>query len=174
LNFAQRIMSPGRPAPRTLLPKLSSSSLPQRSTLQSNDSDPKLSKSSSRTSMLRLERPQTRVACVQCQGGKTKVNQAFSERYISFFALTIEQCDGNRPSCARCARKSAACEYDVEPDTSRLASIQQRTEALQTELGLLHNLVRYIHTCSDIEAQEGFRRLRACEDPLDVAKSLSN
>jgi hypothetical protein len=170
LNFAQRIMSPGRHAPRALLPKLSS----QRSTLQSNDSDPNLSKTSSRTSMLRLGRSQTRVACVQCQGGKTKVNQAISERFISFFALTIEQCDGHRPSCARCARKSAACEYDVEPDTSRLASIRQRTEALQTEVDLLHKLVRYIHTCSNIEAQEGFRRLRACEDPLDVAKSLSN
>jgi hypothetical protein len=163
LNFAQRIMSPGRHAPRALLPKLSS----QRSTLQSNDSDPNLSKTSSR-------RSQTRVACVQCQGGKTKVNQAISERFISFFALTIEQCDGHRPSCARCARKSAVCEYDVEPDTSRLASIRQRTEALQTEVDLLHKLVRYIHTCSNIEAQEGFRRLRACEDPLDVAKSLSN
>jgi hypothetical protein len=34
--------------------------------------------------------------------------------------------------------------------------------------------LRYIHTRSNIEAQEGFRRLRACEDPLDVAKSLSN
>jgi hypothetical protein len=163
-------MSPGRHAPRALLPKLSS----QRSTLQSNDSDPNLSKTSSRTSMLRLGRSQTRVACVQCQGGKTKVNQAISERFINFFALTIEQCDGHRPSCARCARKSAACEYDVEPDTSRLTSIRQRTEALQTEVDLLHNLVRYIHTCSDIEAQEGFRRLRACEDPLDVAKLLSN
>jgi hypothetical protein len=124
--------------------------------------------------MFRLGRPQTRVACVECQGGKTKVNQAISENNISFFPLTIEQCDGHRPSCARCARKGTACEYDVEPDTSRLASIRQRAEALQAELDLLHKLVRYIHTCSNIEAQEGFRRLRACEDPLDVAKSLSN
>jgi hypothetical protein len=167
-------MSGVPPAPNALLPKLSSSSPPQRSTLPSNDSDPELDKSSSRTSTLRLGRHQARVACVECHRGKTKVNQAISGKHISVFALTIEQCDGHRPSCARCARKSANCEYDVEPDTSRLTSIRQRAEALQTELDLLHKLIRYIHTCSNIEAQEGFRLLRACEDPLDVAKSLSN
>jgi hypothetical protein len=162
-------MSRVRPAPRALLPKMSLSSLSQGSTLQPDDSDLKLSKSSSRTSTSRLGRPQTRVACVECRRGKTKVNQAIVEEQMGIFSLIVEQCDGHRPSCARCAKKSAT----VGPDTSRSTSIRQRAEALQTELDLLHKLIRYIHTCSNIEAQEGFRRLRACEDPLDVAKSLS-
>jgi hypothetical protein len=167
-------MSRVRISPRALLPKLSLASLSQRSTLQPDDSDPKLSKSSSRTSTSRLGRPQTRVACVECRRRKTKVNQAIVKEQVSIFSLTIEQCDGNRPSCARCAEKSVTCEYGVEADTSRLTSIRQRAEALQTELDLLHGLIRYIHTCSNIEAQEGFRRIRACEAPLDVAKSLSS
>jgi hypothetical protein len=173
-NFAQRTMLRVRPTPRALLPKLLLTSLSQRSALQPDDSDPELSRSSSRTSTSRFGRPQTRVACLECRSGKTKVNQAIMKEQVSIFSLTIEQCDGHRPSCARCAKKSATCEYGVEPDMSRLTSIRQSIEALQTELDLLHGLIRYIHTCSDIEAQEGFRRLRACEDPLDVAKSLSN
>jgi hypothetical protein len=167
-------MSRVRIAPKALLPKLSLTSLSQRSTLRPDDPDPKLSKSFSRTSTSRLGRPQTQVACAECRRRKTKVNQAIVKEQVSIFSLTIEQCDGNRPSCARCAKKSATCEYSVEHDTSRLTSLRQRAEALQTELDMLHELIRYIHTRSNIEAHEGFRRLRACEDPLDAAKSLSN
>jgi hypothetical protein len=124
-------MLPVPSAPSALLPMLSSSSLPQRSTLQSNDTDPELSKSSSRTAILRLGRPQTQVTCVECHRGKTKVNQAISGKHISVFALTAEQCDGHRPSCARCA----TYEYDVEPDTSHLISIRQMTERADWDCG---------------------------------------
>jgi hypothetical protein len=65
------------------------------------------------------------------------------------------------------------CEYDVEPDTSRYASMQQRNEVLLTERDLLRRLIVYMSTRSTIEAHEAFRRLRVGQDPLEVAKSLS-
>jgi hypothetical protein len=51
--------------------------------------------------------------------------------------------------------------------------MQLMNDALQTELGLLHKLIVYMGNRSDIEAQEAFRRLRTCDDPLELAKSLS-
>jgi hypothetical protein len=51
--------------------------------------------------------------------------------------------------------------------------MQLRNDALQTELDLLHKLIVYMGTRSDIEAQEAFRHLRTCDDPLELAKSLS-
>jgi hypothetical protein len=66
------------------------------------------------------------------------------------------------------------CRYDVEPDISRFTSIRRRNEALQTERDLLYRLIVYMSTCSEIEAQDVFRRLRACHDPVVVAKSLSD
>lgn len=65
------------------------------------------------------------------------------------------------------------CKYDVEPDVSRFTSMQRRSEALQTERDLLYRLIVYMSTRSEGEAQEAFRRLRTCNDPLEVAKSLS-
>lgn len=88
-------------------------------------------------------------------------------------ALIFKQCDGRRPSCARCARRNVICEYNVEPDTSRLQSLRQRNDALETELDLLRRLINYIRTRSTTEALEAFRQIRACEDPLEVAKLLS-
>jgi hypothetical protein len=65
------------------------------------------------------------------------------------------------------------CEYDVETDTSRYASMQQRNEVLLAERDLLRRLIVYISTRSTIEAQEAYRRLRAGHDSLEVAESLS-
>ena len=65
------------------------------------------------------------------------------------------------------------CEYNVEPDTSRLQSLRQRNDALKTELDLLRRLVNHIRTRSSTEALEAFRQLRACDDPLTVARQLS-
>lgn len=66
------------------------------------------------------------------------------------------------------------CRYDVEPGISRFTSIQRRNGALQTERDLLYRLITYMSTRSNTEAQEVFRRLRTSDDPLEVAKSLSD
>jgi hypothetical protein len=89
------------------------------------------------------------------------------------FALTRRQCDGNRPSCARCEKNGTLCRYDVEPNTSRFASMQRRNESLQYELELLHKLIVHIRTSSSAGVEETIRQIRAGRDPLEIAKSLS-
>lgn len=65
------------------------------------------------------------------------------------------------------------CKYNFEPDIPRLQSLWQRNDTIETELDLLRRLINYIQTRSGTEALEVFRQLRACDDPLQVAKLLS-
>jgi hypothetical protein len=97
---------------------------------------------------------------------------AYSEDTVSR-VLTLRQCDGGRPSCARCGERSIVCEYDVESDTSRYATMQLENEVLLIERDLLRRLIIYMSTRSTVEAQEAFCRLRTGHDPLKVAQSLS-
>ena len=62
--------------------------------------------------------------------------------------------------------------YDVEPNTSRSASMQRKNETLSTELGLLHKLVLHIRTSSSVEVDDIVRQIRAGVDPLELARSL--
>ena len=82
------------------------------------------------------------------------------------------QCDGQRPSCSRCAKKGAVCVYDVEADTSRARAIRAKNDALTEEIEQLRELMYAIRSRPEAEAQELFRRLRITSDPLDVARSL--
>ena len=88
------------------------------------------------------------------------------------FALTFGQCDGIRPSCARCGKNGVLCTYDVEPNTSRFASMQRKVETLQYELDLFQRLIVHIRTGSNVEADDIVRQIRAGGDPLEIAKSL--
>ena len=64
------------------------------------------------------------------------------------------------------------CRYDVEPNTSRFASMQRKNETLQHELDLLHKLFVHIRTSSSVEVEDTVRHIRAGADPLDIARSL--
>ena len=120
------------------------------------------------------KRTQVRVACMACQRKKAKASQPLEDMVSTWFALTIEQCDGLRPSCAPCAKRGVVCEYEAEPDVSRLTSLRRRIEALQAERDLLYGMLVCVRTCSESDAQEVFRQLRVCSDPIKVAKALSN
>jgi hypothetical protein len=61
------------------------------------------------------------------------------------------------------------CKYNFESDIPRLQSLWQRNDTID----LLRRLINYIRTRSGTEALEVFRQLRACDDPLQVAKLLS-
>lgn len=157
---------------RPLIPK-GPRSPSYQATLQPDNVDPRL-REPSPPSTPQAKRAQVRVACVACQRHKAKASQALDAYFWILVALTVQQCDGHRPSCARCTRRRVVCKYDVEPDVSRFKSVQRRNEALQTERDLLYRLAVYMSTRSEAEAQEAFRRLRTCDDPLEVAKSLSD
>ena len=161
-------MSNAKPLPIPLLPKPSDPRLDSRV----HNIDPQL-RESPVTSESPMKRMQVQAACIACHKRKTKVCQPVSCDYTHSEYLTLEQCDGIRPSCARCAKNGVSCKYDVEPNTSRFASLQRKVESLQYELDLLHKLVVHIRTSSGVEAEGTVRQIRAGSDPLELARSLS-
>jgi hypothetical protein len=162
-----RAMSNEKRPPIPLLPKQPDSRFESRMYII----DPQL-RESSVTSESSLKRVQVQAACVPCHKRKTRVCQRVSwHERIS--ALTFKQCDSNRPSCARCAKNEILCRYDVEPNTSRFASMQRKNESLQYELDLLQKLVVHIRTSSTVDVEDTVRHIRAGADPLDIARSLS-
>jgi len=145
-------MTKRRVAPRLIAPKVST---PDRLdvSLRTREPTPQEEKPSE-PPLLRRNRAQVKAACISCRRGKAK-------------------CDGQRSSCQRCVEKGFACVYDIEPDLSRLASLQRKQNALQTEVNQLHGVIEYIRTCPNMDASETFRQIRASMEPLDIAKSLS-
>lgn len=161
-------MSDARPLPIPLLPKPSVPGFEYRM----HNIDPQICASSVVTESP-LKRVQVQAACVACHKKKTEVCKPVLREIHGLFVLTRQQCDGNRPSCARCTKNGALCRYDVEPNTSRFASMQRKNESLQHELELLHKLLVHIRTRSSVEVEDTIRRIRAGGDPLEIAKSLS-
>lgn len=61
---------------------------------------------------------------------------------------------------------------ELGSSATRSTSVRQESETLQVEVELLHKLIEFVRTGPDAEAQEVFRNIRACNDPLDIAKAL--
>lgn len=123
------------------------------------------------------KRAQVKAACVACQRGKAKVSSNNTTQRLVKYVQRVQlksclQCDGQRPSCNRCAKRGAVCEYDVEADTSRASALKAKHDALSSEVDQLRELILAIRTRPEIEAQEIFRRLRVTSDPLDVVRAL--
>lgn len=64
------------------------------------------------------------------------------------------------------------CKYDAEHDIS-ITSTRRRNEVLLIESDLLYRLIVYMSTYPKIEAQDVSCRIRACHEPVEVAKSFS-
>ncbi|TDZ14670.1 Nitrogen assimilation transcription factor nit-4 [Colletotrichum orbiculare MAFF 240422] len=88
-------------------------------------------------------------ACLQCRKRKVK-------------------CSGTRPTCWRCSTQDLACEWDTDPDTSRVGSIRRRKDELERENQDLHEFLRYLYARPEEEAVEIFKRLRMSGDALQV------
>lgn len=103
----------------------------------------------------RPKRSLVQVACLACRKGKTK-------------------CDGNRPRCARCVHRNSPCGYDVEPETTRVASLKRKHETAQGENEQLHQLFDFIRSRPETEAYEIFRRIRTTSDPIAVLNLIKD
>ncbi|OHW97528.1 C6 transcription factor [Colletotrichum incanum] len=97
----------------------------------------------------RYTRHQVPSACLQCRKRKVK-------------------CSGKRPTCGRCSAQEIECEWDTEPDTSRVVSIRKRKEELERENEDLHEFLRFLYLRPEQEAVEIFKRLRISGDALQV------
>ncbi|OHX00914.1 C6 transcription factor, partial [Colletotrichum incanum] len=60
------------------------------------------------------------------------------------------------------------CEWDTEPDTSRVSSIRKRKEELERENTDLHEFLHSLHLRPEGEAVEIFKRFRISGDAIQV------
>ncbi|SMQ54407.1 unnamed protein product [Zymoseptoria tritici ST99CH_3D1] len=95
-----------------------------------------------------------KAACRACRASKTK-------------------CDGQRPMCSRCARKiRVSCEYDAEPDESRLTALKRECMALEQQASTHEVLLRHLINSSHDEAYDILKRMRAGDDDLSIFVGL--
>lgn len=66
-----------------------------------------------------------------------------------------------RPFCTRCRTLRTECTYEAEEGESRWSALRRRNQILETERSELHELVSYLQTRPESEAQEIFQRLRS-------------
>ncbi|KAI0023970.1 hypothetical protein F4780DRAFT_686584 [Xylariomycetidae sp. FL0641] len=95
----------------------------------------------------------TQSACASCRQKKVK-------------------CDGRRPRCYRCARKTTECVYASDAaageTTRRVAALQRRFDALEDETRRLRRLFAFLRDRPEAEALTIFMRVRGAASPLDV------
>ncbi|KAL8410435.1 hypothetical protein RB596_000208 [Gaeumannomyces avenae] len=103
-------------------------------------------------------------ACFRCRRSKAK-------------------CTGARPSCRRCTGNNYACEYDADPDTTRVSMLRRRNQDLTRENEDLRALIAFLSNRPLTEAEAVFQRLREQQqkqsppaqgraDPLDILTSI--
>ncbi|KAK0256310.1 hypothetical protein LTS09_008841 [Friedmanniomyces endolithicus] len=71
------------------------------------------------------------------------------------------RCDGERPSCSRCHTLRTDCAYEAEEGESRWSALRRRNQILETERTELRELISYLQTRPEPEAQEVFQRIRS-------------
>lgn len=104
-------------------------------------------------SLSKQKRSQVKVACAACRRSKSK-------------------CDGRTPSYSRCASRGAACDYETEPNVPRSVSLRRQSNTLQEEVNLLRKLNKSMRECSEAEAVNLLRQLRAGTEPSEVLRSF--
>ncbi|KAF6829621.1 Nitrogen assimilation transcription factor nit-4-like protein 7 [Colletotrichum plurivorum] len=78
------------------------------------------------------------------------------------------ECTGTRPVCFRCSTQGLDCEWDTEPDTTRLESLRKRNEELERENEDLREFISFLYSRPREEALEIFNRLRSTGNALQV------
>ncbi|ROT37566.1 hypothetical protein SODALDRAFT_200087 [Sodiomyces alkalinus F11] len=104
-----------------------------------------------RSSSVGRRRPQTRVACTPCRRKKSK-------------------CDGRRPVCSACTNAGSPqdCEYDADPDISRVAALRKKSEDLQRRVALLEELFHLLALRPEQDSIEILRRMRTTNYQTDL------
>ena len=86
--------------------------------------------------------------------------------------LTVAQCNGERPSCANCAKKGAKCVYNTETATeTRQAAVKRRLTELETKASKHQRLLRRIRAGTVDEASALVGQIRASNDPDDLYRN---
>lgn len=85
----------------------------------------------------------------------------------------VTQCDGSRPSCARCQMRDLECVYkSVDESETPTMILKRENEALQTRSNTLEEIVDLLTYMPDDVAQDVLQRLRTTSDPASVLQSI--
>ncbi|EMC92370.1 hypothetical protein BAUCODRAFT_286771 [Baudoinia panamericana UAMH 10762] len=91
-------------------------------------------------------------------GGRPK--RTLIESACSACRRRKSRCDGARPSCTRCQTLRTNCQYEAEEGESRWSALRRRNHILETERNELRELLGYLQSLSEPDAQELFHRIR--------------
>ncbi|KXL41907.1 hypothetical protein M433DRAFT_362901 [Acidomyces richmondensis BFW] len=78
------------------------------------------------------------------------------------------RCDGIRPACSRCQALRTDCAYEAEEGESRWSALRRRNQILETERAELRELLSYLQSRPEAEAQDIFARIRNATGQEDV------
>jgi len=118
-------------------------------------------------------RPNTRVACKSCSTAQVRVCNGSSS--ILAISLTKTQCEGSRPSCARCSERSLTCVYDTANNTrSRREEFRRQNIVHRRLLSDLRSSLNSLGALSDGDALQVLRTITGSEDPVATLASHQN
>ncbi|RII13192.1 hypothetical protein CUC08_Gglean004492 [Alternaria sp. MG1] len=101
--------------------------------------------------------PRDRVhsACDQCRSRKIK-------------------CDGERPACVECTKRSASCHYATRSAETQYQALKRKFKVLQAENEAYAELFEMIKTSSDSDSRELMRRVKMGGEAEDVLKRIKD
>ncbi|KAB5539349.1 hypothetical protein GE09DRAFT_315696 [Coniochaeta sp. 2T2.1] len=122
-----------------------------------------------------FKRKRQAAACEPCREHKTKVPTSCSPFFPSLLSqsfrwrrvggglvtkLTHHQCDGNRPSCNACLRRSTECRFEAEPKETHVQALKRKFDSLQGEASSLQQVYELLRTRPEAEALSIFHKIR--------------
>lgn len=66
----------------------------------------------------------------------------------------------NRPTCSRCQNLRTDCHYEAEEGESRWSALRRRNQVLEAERDHIRELMHFVQSRPEVEAQELFQRIR--------------
>ncbi|KAB5511549.1 hypothetical protein GE09DRAFT_905073, partial [Coniochaeta sp. 2T2.1] len=88
-----------------------------------------------------FKRKRQAAACEPCREHKTK-------------------CDGNRPSCNACLRRTTECRFEAEPKETHVQALKRKFDSLQGEASSLQQVYDLLRTRPEAEALSIFHKIR--------------
>ena len=80
------------------------------------------------------------------------------------------QCEGQRPSCAKCVQAGESCVYEVPEDETRYTALKKSNKTLADDNSEMQQLLDSLRTRSEPEALAILHRMRTGADPYSVLK----
>lgn len=89
--------------------------------------------------------------------------------------MNFSQCDGQRPTCAKCADRGLECVYAAEPDAPPIIALKRKHDALQRENDEVNQLLSHLKSVAQPDALkilDFFRDGQDVHSTIEFARTL--